>query len=170
MSFSSFLLLFSSIMEYLPLVNKKFCLTVVFVCFALLFYCLGVLFNHPSKRGGDTMANNSSLTDNFVKALSYYLALSGKSKKEVADGIGIPPTTFSSWSNGKHLPDMDRLQNLATYLGAPVSEFFDFTANTSTPDPLLTELTDIFSELSTEDKLLVRDVALRIYKLQHTEE
>lgn len=100
------------------------------------------------------MANNSSLTDNFVKALSYYLALSGKSKKEVADGIGIPPTTFSSWSNGKHLPDMDRLQNLATYLGAPVSEFFDFTANTSTPDPLLTELTDIFSELSTEDKLL----------------
>lgn len=69
------------------------------------------------------MANNSSLTDNFVKALSYYLALSGKSKKEVADGIGIPPTTFSSWSNGKHLPDMDRLQNLATYLGAPVSEF-----------------------------------------------
>ena len=46
------------------------------------------------------MANNSSLTDNFVKALSYYLALSGKSKKEVADGIGIPPTTFSSWSNG----------------------------------------------------------------------
>ena len=35
------------------------------------------------------MANNSSLTDNFVKALSYYLALSGKSKKEVADGIGI---------------------------------------------------------------------------------
>ena len=65
---------------------------------------------------------------------------------------------------------MDRLQNLATYLGAPVSEFFDFTANTSTQDPLLTELTDIFSELSTEDKLLVRDVALRIYKLQHTEE
>ena len=91
-------------MEYLPLVNKKFCLTVVFVCFTLLFYCLGVLFNHPSKRGGDTMSNNSSLTDNFVKALSYYLALSGKSKKEVADGIGIPPTTFSSWSNGKHLP------------------------------------------------------------------
>lgn len=48
--------------------------------------------------------------------------------------------------------------------------FSIFTANTSTPDPLLTELTDIFSELSTEDKLLVRDVALRIYKLQHTEE
>ena len=110
-------------MKYLPLVNKKFCLTVVFVCFTLLFYCLGVLFNHPSKRGGDIMANNSSLTDNFVKALSYYLALSGKSKKEVADGIGIPPTTFSSWSNGKHLPDMDRLQNLATYLGALLVSF-----------------------------------------------
>lgn len=117
------------------------------------------------------MSNNSSLTDNFVKALSYYLALSGKSKKEVADGIGVPPTTFSSWSNGKHLPDMDKLQNLATYLKAPITEFFDFTASTTpAPDPLLTELTEIFSELSTEDKLLVRDVALRIYKLQHTEE
>ena len=68
------------------------------------------------------MSGKSDLTDNFVKALNYYITVSGKTKKEIADAIGVPPTTFSSWSNGKHLPDMDRLQALSSYLKAPVSQ------------------------------------------------
>lgn len=49
------------------------------------------------------MSAKSPLTDNFVKALSYYISISGKTKKEIADALGVPATTFSSWSNGKHL-------------------------------------------------------------------
>ena len=88
------------------------------------------------------MSAKSPLTDNFVKALSYYISISGKTKKEIADAIGVPPTTFSSWSNGKHLPDMDNLQLIANYLGAPISQFYNFTA-----------------------KLLVRAVAVRMLQL-----
>lgn len=116
------------------------------------------------------MSATSPLTDNFVKALSYYISMSGKTKKEIADAIGVPPTTFSSWSNGKHLPDMDNLQKIANYLGAPISQFYDFTAKTEEPpDPLLKELIEVYTELSNEDKLLVRALAVRMLKLYRGE-
>lgn len=111
------------------------------------------------------MSTGLTLTDNFVRALNYYIRASGKTKKEIAEAIGVPPTTFSSWSNGKHLPDMDRLQSLADYLKAPISEFYDFTATSNQPDPLLQELIEIYSQLSNEDRLLVRAVAVRMLQL-----
>lgn len=112
------------------------------------------------------MSTGSPLTDNFVRALSYYISISGKTKKEIAEAIGVPPTTFSSWSNGRHLPDMDNLQAISEYLGAPISQFYNFTAlSDPKPDPLLKELTEIYNQLSNEDKLLVRGVALRLLQL-----
>ncbi len=112
------------------------------------------------------MSARSPLTDNFVRALSYYISVSGKTKKEIAEAIGVPPTTFSSWSNGKHLPDMDNLQAISDYLGAPISQFYSFTAlSEPKPDPLLKELIEIYNQLSNEDKLLVRGIALRILQL-----
>lgn len=111
------------------------------------------------------MSVNPSLTSNFVKALTYYQSVSGKTKKEIADAIGVPPTTYSSWSNGKHLPDMDKLQTLSDYLKAPIDQFFDFTAISNTPDPLLQEMVEIYSKLPNEDKLILRTVALRMLQL-----
>lgn len=111
------------------------------------------------------MTTSNHLTDNFVKALNYYISVSGKTKKEIAEAIKIPPTTFSSWSNGKHLPDMDKLQALANYLRAPISQFYEFSVITNTPDPLLEELLQIYPKLSNEDKLLVRSVAVRVLQL-----
>lgn len=116
------------------------------------------------------MSTGSPLTDNFVKALSYYISVSGKTKKEIADALGVPATTFSSWSNGKHLPDMDNLQKIADYLGVPISQFYSFTAlSEPKPDPLLEELIEVYKQLSNEDKLLVRGVALRLLQLYSKE-
>lgn len=115
------------------------------------------------------MSDKASLLDNFVKALRYYISVSGKTKKEIADAIGVPPTTFSSWSNGKHLPDMDKLQILADYLKAPITQFFQFEPDQS-PDPLLQEMEELYQQLPNEDKLLLRAVALRIIKLHSGEE
>ena len=112
------------------------------------------------------MSSNTSLVSNFVKALTYYQSVSGKTKKEIAEAIGVPPTTFSSWSNGKHLPDMDKLQTLSNYLQAPIEQFFDFTAISKAPDPLVEEMVGVYSKLSNEDKLLVRAIALRLQALQ----
>ena len=111
------------------------------------------------------MDKNNKLSDNFVKALSYYITLSGKTKKEIADAIGVPPTTFSSWSNGKHLPDMEKLQILANYLKAPVSQFYRFTAIEEKPDPLLKEFEQVYPQLDNEDKLILRSLIRRMIKL-----
>lgn len=111
------------------------------------------------------MSAKPNLRDNFVRALSYYISISGKTKKEIADAIGVPPTTFSSWTNGKHLPDMEKLQSLADYLEAPVSQFYDFTTVIEKPDPLLSELVELYPQLVNEDKLIIRSLAIRILKL-----
>lgn len=111
------------------------------------------------------MSTTSFLTDNFVRALRYYISLSGKTKKEVADAIGVPPTTFSSWSNGKHLPDMEKLQALADYLNAPIAQFYNFTGGIEKPDPLLNELLQAYPQLVNEDKLMIRYLVLRMLKL-----
>lgn len=116
------------------------------------------------------MSINSSLMSNFVKALTYYQSMSGKTKKEIAEAIGVPPTTYSSWSNGKHFPDMDKLQTLSEYLKAPIDQFFDFTAISKAPDPLTQEMIEIYAKLPNEDKLLVRALALRLLQLRREEE
>lgn len=110
--------------------------------------------------------SDNSITDSFIRALNYYILLSGKTKKEIADSLGIPPTTFSSWCNGKHLPDMDKLQKLSDYTKIPVAQFFDFTVVETPKDPLLEEIMSLLANLSNEDKLLVRAVAQRLAQLQ----
>ena len=111
------------------------------------------------------MDKNSDLTVNFTRALRYCISISGKTKKEIAEAIGVPPTTFSSWSNGKHLPDMEKLQALSTYLKAPISQFYNFTAITEKPDPLLNELLQAYPQLDNEDKLIIRSLVTRVLKL-----
>lgn len=108
------------------------------------------------------MSNNPTLTDNFVQALKYYKAVSGKHNKEIAAAMNVPETTFSSWINGTHLPNMDRLQNLADCLNAPIQQFFNFTA--AQDDPLTADILSETTKLSDEDKELLRLVALRLNK------
>ena len=111
------------------------------------------------------MSTTTDLKANFVKALSYHITVSGKTKKEIAEAIGVPPTTFSSWSNGKHLPDMEKLQTLADYLGAPVSQFFDYSLVIQKTDPLLAELIQVYPVLSDQDKLILKNLSRRFIQL-----
>ena len=114
------------------------------------------------------MSTKNLLTANFVQALNYYILVSGKTKKDIAEAIGVPPTTFSSWTKGKHLPDMDKLYTLSSYLNAPLTQFFHFTAITEPTDQLLLEIYDLCKQLPTEDKQLVRALVGRVLQL-HTE-
>ena len=58
---------------------------------------------------------------------------------------------------------MDKLQTLADYLKAPISQFFNFDLK-ATPDPLTEELLEHYNELSNEDKLLIRALTIRLNK------
>lgn len=120
------------------------------------------------------MANNSDLSKNFSVALNYYKTVKQKSIKEIADALCLPASTISSWNTGRHLPDMERLQRLADYLGAPIEQFFSFSPEKN-QDKDLVELYDkinndqellyflkLFLQLSTDDRRLITTLTHKI--------
>lgn len=122
------------------------------------------------------MDQKPPLNDSFSRAMSYYKSLRGKNNKDISDALNIPATTVSAWNTGRHLPDMDRLQKLVTYLNAPLDQFFDFSLDRLTEqdkelsyllsvvesDKELITFLKVFLKLSDEDKNLLTQLALRI--------
>lgn len=49
----------------------------------------------------------------FAKNLNYYIDRSGKSKKELADMVGVAPSTFNDWTKAKKYPRIDKIEILA---------------------------------------------------------
>ena len=122
------------------------------------------------------MPNKAPLNESFSRAMAYYKALRDKNNKDIATALDIPPTTISAWNTGRHLPDMERLQRLASYLNAPIEHFFSFSTE-SLPNQELLDLyqrldTDkdlvqflkVFTQLSDEDRHLLATLALKIRK------
>ena len=61
----------------------------------------------------------------FAKNLNHYLAHSGESQAEVAQILGVSKSTFSSWSNAKKTPRMDKLEALAKHFGIKKSDLIE---------------------------------------------
>lgn len=122
------------------------------------------------------MANKAPLNESFTRAMAYYKALRGKNNKDIADALEIPPTTISAWNTGRHLPDMERLQRLSSYLKAPIEHFFYFSTESPPNQELLdlyqrlgtdTELAQflrLFNQLSEEDQHLLTTLAIKLKK------
>lgn len=51
----------------------------------------------------------------FAINLAYYLKRSGKDQREVAEAIGVAPSTFNEWMKGKKYPRIDKIELLANY-------------------------------------------------------
>jgi repressor LexA len=63
----------------------------------------------------------------FSKNLQMYMALNGKSRKEVCQALGYSYFTFSDWINGKKMPRMDKVEQLANYFGIKKSDLIEET-------------------------------------------
>lgn len=61
----------------------------------------------------------------FARNLNKQLSQSGKTQKEVADAIGVLPSTFNTWCTGSALPRMGKVQLLADYFGIKKSDLID---------------------------------------------
>ena len=46
----------------------------------------------------------------------------GKSQKEIASALGVTESAVSHWENGRYLPTVDKLQQMAKILGVTVDE------------------------------------------------
>ena len=63
----------------------------------------------------------------FAKNLKHYMSMSGKSRKEVCEALGYSYFTFSDWVNGKKMPRMDKVEQLAKYFGIAKSDLIEET-------------------------------------------
>lgn len=61
----------------------------------------------------------------FAKNLRYYLSLSGKTQKELAQIIGVSAPTMHEWCKGKKTPRMDKVEKLANYFGILKSDLIE---------------------------------------------
>lgn len=61
----------------------------------------------------------------FSRNLNRMLEITGKSQLEVANAIGVIPSTFNTWCTGVAFPRMGKVQKLADYFGIEKSALID---------------------------------------------
>lgn len=76
----------------------------------------------------------------FARNLSYYLRLKGRDQKEVAEVVGVAPSTFNEWVKGKKYPRIDKIELLANYFGILKSDLIEDKEEKNSPEePRLSE-------------------------------
>lgn len=85
----------------------------------------------------------------FAKNLAYYLERSGRDQKEVAEVVGVAPSTFNEWMRAKKYPRIDKIEILANYFGILKSDLIEEVAEEgySPAEPQLTEGEKMMLEL-----------------------
>ena len=120
----------------------------------------------------------------FAKALNYYLSLKGKTQQDLINDLNFSSSTVSQWCSGKNIPRMDRMKDIATYLGIDRTDLLRdpevFSKEKFTADPaLIAELLDrkpalyelfkLSITVSDKDLKLLIKMACRLNELQNTE-
>ena len=95
--------------------------------------------------------------ETFSQNLVYYLNISGREQKEVAEEIGVATSTFNDWVKGKKYPRIDKIEKLANYFKIKKSDLIEDKKSSS--DDELTEgekmLLDLFRQVPVEQQQLV---------------
>lgn len=61
----------------------------------------------------------------MARNLRYYVELSGKTQKDLADLLGVSTSTFNDWMNAKKYPRIDKIEMLANYFGILKSDLIE---------------------------------------------
>ena len=97
----------------------------------------------------------------FAKNLAYYLEKSGRDQKEVAEFVGVAPSTFNEWMKAKKYPRIDKIEILANYFGILKSDLIEKVGEDgySPSEPVLTEgekvLLELFNRVPEDQQQLV---------------
>lgn len=105
--------------------------------------------------------SNIGNKETFAKNLSYYVKRSGRDQKEIAEVVGVAPSTFNEWVKGKKYPRIDKIEILANYFRILKSDLIEEKEEKKTPpnEPQLTEgeemLLDLFRRIPEDKQELV---------------
>lgn len=104
--------------------------------------------------------SNIGNKETFAKNLSYYLNRCGRDQKEIAEIVGVAPSTFNEWMKAKKYPRIDKIEILANYFGILKSDLIEEKEQKSSPkEPELSEgekmLLDLFRQVPEDQQQLV---------------
>lgn len=100
----------------------------------------------------------------FAQNLVYYVKRSGKDQRELAEIVGVSPSTFNEWTKAKKYPRIDKIEILANYFGILKSDLIEVKAEeTNSPDQYkLTEgeqkLLELFRLIPEENRAMVLEM------------
>lgn len=103
----------------------------------------------------------------FAKNLSYYVTQSGRDQKEIAEVVGVAPSTFNEWVKGKKYPRIDKIEILANYFRILKSDLIEDKAEKNPPEePKLSEgekiLIELFRQIPEEQQQVFLEMG-RVY-------
>ena len=104
--------------------------------------------------------SNIGNKETFAKNLSYYLNRCGKDQKEVAEVVGVAPSTFNEWVKAKKYPRIDKIEMLANFFGVLKSDLIEDKEEKNAPkEPKLSEgermLIELFRRVPEDQQQLV---------------
>ena len=94
--------------------------------------------------------------DIFRRNLNYYLSVSGKLQKDLADYVGAKTTTVSGWTRGVSYPRADAMEKIALFFGIPTSRLvgqIHDESDISVSDPSVPQTTEARIVSGAMDKL-----------------
>lgn len=71
------------------------------------------------------MTSNIGNKEIFARNLSRYVDKSGRSQKELAELVGVAPSTFNDWMKAKKYPRIDKIEILADIFGILKSDLIE---------------------------------------------
>lgn len=98
------------------------------------------------------------------KNLKWYLDLKGVTQKDLAQYLGVNPSSVNDWIKGKKYPRIDKIEMIARYFGILKSDLIeDKGINKNLPQPqTLTEgesmLLDLFRRVPESEQQMVLDM------------
>lgn len=106
----------------------------------------------------------------FASNLNRYMKENSKSRKAIADALGLSYYTVTDWVKGKKYPRMDKIELLANYFGILKSDLIEEKTINNSPkemaerhfemvmDEDLNEIFDDFRSLDAGKKKIVKDL------------
>ena len=116
--------------------------------------------------------SNLGNKETFAKNLSYYVIRSGRDQREIAEVIGVAPSTFNEWVKAKKYPRIDKIEMLANYFGILKSDLIEEhnEENKAPSKPELTEgeekILELFRRIPVERQGYALEVLETLLKMQ----
>ena len=108
--------------------------------------------------------SNIGNKETFARNLKWYLEITGKTQKEIADYLQVNPSSVNDWIKAKKYPRIDKIELLAIYFGILKSDLIEEkgTNRTSPKVQTLTEgeemLLELFRQVPEHQQELVLDM------------